>query len=150
MQVFETAAAVAYAALLADSFHRETGQTLPDTARGLWLHPQPLVSHGTEPDPVFRYANAAALALWQMDWAKFTQTPSRLSAEPDPAIQSDRAALLAAALAQGHVQDYQGVRISATGQRFRISQTILWTVMDTQGNIHGQAALIGKTTPLNP
>ena len=150
MQPFETAEAVAYAALLSGSFHRETGQTLPDDPRGLWLHPQPLVSHGTGADPIFRYANAAALTLWQMDWQQFTQTPSRLSAEIDPVIQSDRAAFLAAAMAQGHIADYQGIRISATGQRFRISQTLLWTVKDALGKTHGQAALIGETTLLNP
>ena len=148
MQPFETVGSVAYAALLADSFHRETGQNLPQTARGLWLHPQPLVSHGTQSDPIFRYANAAALALWDMDWHRFTQLPSRLSAAADPAVQSDRSALLAAALAQGHIVDYQGIRISAKGQRFRISQTTLWTVRDAKGQTHGQAALIGKVTPL--
>ena len=140
--------AAAYAALLADSFHRQTGQTLPADAAALWLHPQPLVSHGTEADPIFRYANAAALALWQMDWHSFTSLPSRHSAEADPDIQSDRSALLTAALTQGHVADYQGIRISAKGQRFRIRNTILWTVTDAMGQKHGQAALIGCITPL--
>lgn len=107
-----------------------------------------MVSHGTEADPIFRYANKAALALWQMDWHSFTQLPSRRSAEADPDIQSDRSALLAAALAKGHVADYQGIRISAKGQRFRISNTILWTVTDAMGQKHGQAALIGSVTPL--
>ena len=140
--------AAAYAALLAYSFHRQTGLTLPADASALWLHPQPLVSHGSEADPIFRYANAAALALWQMDWHSFTQLPSRRSAEADPEIQSDRSALLSAALAKGHVADYQGIRISAKGQRFRISNTILWTVTDAAGQKHGQAALIGSVTLL--
>lgn len=140
--------AAAYAALLADSFQRQTGQSLPADAAALWLHPQPLVSHGTEADPIFRYANAAALALWQMDWHSFTSLRSRHSAEADPEIQSDRSALLTAALAQGHVADYQGIRISAKGQRFRISNTVLWTVTDASGHKHGQAALIGSVTLL--
>lgn len=42
-----------------------------------------IVSHGTETDPVFWFANRAAQGLWEMDWARFTRTPSRLSAEPD-------------------------------------------------------------------
>lgn len=141
--------AVAYAALLAESFHRQTGQTLPDDPEGLWHHPQPLVSHGSQADPIFRYANQAALALWEMDWSSFTQLPSRLSAETDPEIQSDRTALLQAALAKGHVANYQGIRISAKGNRFAISNTILWTVTDAHGQPHGQAALIGHITPLS-
>jgi hypothetical protein len=145
-----TPEAVAYAALLADSFHRQTGQALPNDPEKLWHHPQPLVSHGTEPDPIFRYANQAALTLWQMDWLAFTKLPSRLSAEPNPNIQSDRTALLQAALAQGHVANYQGIRISAQGNRFAISDTLLWTVTDRLGQTYGQAALIGNITPLDP
>lgn len=142
--------AVAYAALLASSFHRQTGQILPDEASALWHFPQPLVSHGTQADPVFQYANHAALILWELDWHRFTRLPSRLSAEPDPDIQSDRTALLQAALAQGYIDNYQGIRISASGKRFRISKTILWTVTGPCGEIHGQAALIGQIIPLAP
>jgi hypothetical protein len=145
--------AVAYAALLASSFERLTGRALlsgpvDDVAASLFLHPQPLVSHGTEADPVFRYGNAAALSLWQMGWPDFTRLPSRHSAQPDADIQSDRAALLARALQTGWVADYSGIRISAKGQRFRVSDTILWTVTDATGTRHGQAALIGAVTLL--
>jgi MEKHLA domain len=143
-----TPEAVAYAALLADSFHRQTGQFLPNDPEQLWHHPQPLVSHGTETDPIFRYANQAALDLWQMDWQAFTKLPSRHSAEADPNIQTDRASLLQAAFANGYVANYQGIRISAKGNRFAISETLLWTVTDSTGKTHGQAALIGKIKPL--
>jgi hypothetical protein len=107
-----------------------------------------VVSHGTEADPIFRYGNAAALALWQMSWADFTRLPSRHSAEADGEIQSDRAALLARALQTGFVADYQGIRVSAQGQRFLIRDTILWTVTDRSGHTLGQAALIGRVEPL--
>jgi hypothetical protein len=147
--------AVAYAALLVTSFERLTGRALLegdlppfDLAERLFHHPQPLVSHGTEADPVFCYGNDAALSLWQMGWHDFTRLPSRQSAQPDPDIQSDRAALLARALQTGWVADYSGIRISAKGQRFRISDTILWTVTDAQGARHGQAALIGSAVML--
>jgi hypothetical protein len=46
------------------------------------------------------------------------------------------------------VDGYEGIRISATGRRFRIADTLLWTVTDAQGTRHGQAALIGRVTPL--
>ncbi len=134
-----------YEALLAQSFQRLTGQTLTD----IWSLPQPLVSHGVQADPIFRYANAAALALWQMDWDAFTKLPSRLSAQDDPAIQTDRNRYLAEAAARGWVANYQGIRISAKGRRFRIAETILWTVTDAQGQTHGQAALIGQVVRLD-
>ena len=149
MKPYLTPETVAYAALLASSFHRQTGQILPDDPEQLWLHPDPLVSHGAEADPVFCYANRAALVLWEMDWHSFTQLPSRFSAEPDPDIQSDRATLLQTALAKGHVANYQGIRISAKGNRFAITHTLLWSVIDRQGQTRGQAALIGKSTPLD-
>ncbi|MBU9699816.1 MEKHLA domain-containing protein [Rhodobacteraceae bacterium HSP-20] len=148
-------AAIAYARLLVESLHRLTGHAmadpaLPDAAlaAALWDMARPLVSHGTEPDPVFRHANRAALSLWEMDWYAFTRLPSRHSAEADTGIQTDRSALLARALQQGWVDGYEGIRISATGRRFRISQTVLWTVTDATGTRHGQAALIGRVTPL--
>jgi hypothetical protein len=136
---------LAYARLLAESFARLTGRPLGDP----WGLSQPLVSHGTEDDPIFRYANPAALTLWEMDWESFTKLPSRLSAQDDPAIQTDRSAYLAQAAVKGFVSDYQGIRISATGRRFRIADTILWTVTDTTGIRHGQAALIGRVERLD-
>jgi hypothetical protein len=135
----------AYARVLEESFERLTGAALGDP----WTLAKPLVSHGTEPDPIFRYANPAALALWEMDWDSFTKLPSRHSAQDDPAIQTDRSTYLAQAAAKGWVSDYQGIRISATGRRFAISQTILWTVTDLSGRRHGQAALIGQVERLD-
>lgn len=145
-----TAAAAEYARLLAESFQRVVGRALcgGDPALGLWDLPHPLVSHGTEADPIFRYANRAALDLWQMGWDDFTRLPSRLSAQDDPAIQTDRSRYLSEAAARGWVADYTGIRVSAKGQRFRIADTILWTVRDGAGLVHGQAALIGRVERL--
>jgi hypothetical protein len=126
-----------YARLLAASHLALTGQAI-----SAWEDPCPIVSHGIEPDPIFRWANPSALALWETDWETFTQMPSRLSAEDDPTIQTDRSRYLAEAKARGFVQDYQGIRISAKGQRFRIRATI-WTVSD-QGRPLGQAARIWR------
>ena len=128
----------AYGNLLAASFARLTGRDLGNA----WTRPDPIVSHGTEADPIFRWANPAALALWEMDWQTFTHLPSRQSAADMPDVQADRALLLAKAREQGWVTGYRGIRVSATGRRFAIEDTVLWTVRDTTGVIHGQAALI--------
>ena len=107
----------AYARLLAESFARVVGRDLipgqdgkddATLAQALRDLARPLVSHGTEADPIFRYANTAALSLWEMDWDRFTRLPSRLSAEAEPDIQGDRARLLAAALAQAFTRFAKG------------------------------------------
>lgn len=141
----------AYNALMAYSFHHFTGEEIVPDARQLgatdlanimFNAPVAIVSHGTEADPIFRYANAAALDLWQMDWEAFTCLPSRHSAEPESEIQGDRNRLLKAALENGFVNDYSGIRISSQGRRFEIRDTVLWNVIDQDGLRHGQAAFI--------
>ena len=140
-----------YSRLLAESFARMTGKALLDGWRGdeagfaetLFEAPFPLVSHGTQTDPIFCYANCAALALWEMTWDDFIQLPSRRSAETVSDIQQERQRLLAEAMQKGWVDNYSGVRISATGKRFMIRDTVLWNVTDNHGTLHGQAARIG-------
>jgi len=106
--------------------------------------PCPIVSHGIEADPIFRYANRAALELWEMDWHSFTRLPSRLSAETGCAIQADRNNHLEEALKHGFVEGLAGVRISSSGRRFEIRDTVLWNVVDGAAIRHGQAAIIGR------
>lgn len=135
----------AYARLLAESFTRLTGTPLGDP----WARPDPIVSHGVQADPIFRWANPAALALWEMDWETFTRLPSRQSAADTADVQADRSRLLAEAREKGWVSGYRGIRVSATGRRFAINDTVLWTVRDADGVIHGQAALIRRVDPLD-
>jgi len=135
----------AYARLLAESFARLTGEALGDP----WTRPDPIVSHGTEADPIFRWANPAALALWEMDWNAFTRLPSRQSAADTPEVQADRSQLLEEARRKGWVTGYRGIRVSASGRRFAIDDTVLWTVRDGKGVIYGQAALIRRVDRLD-
>ncbi len=97
-----------------------------------------VVSHGIEADPVLNYGNQTALDLWVMDWQSFTQTPSRLTAEP--VNRAQRAAMLEQAQVKGYIDDYSGVRIASNGQRFDIKQAIIWNLSDLQGQKLGQAA----------
>jgi len=106
-----------------------------------------VVSHGTEADPILNYANAAALALWEMTPAQFMQTPSRLTAEP--MHRDERARLLERTRRDGYADDYSGVRISATGKRFRIERAIVWNLTDAVGSHRGQAAMFSDWTPVS-
>ena len=66
--------------------------------------------------------------------------PARQSAE---AVNWERRQKLLEQVAQhGFVDDYQGVRISAAGKRFRIEQTTIWNVVDEKNVYRGQAAVI--------
>ena len=140
---------IAHSACLARSFRRFTGRELlpglfnpAALARNLFHAPFVLVSHGTEPDPILNYGNAAALALWEMPWDELTGTPSRLTAEAP--VRDERARLLAAVTAHGFIDDYSGVRISRTGRRFRIARATVWNLVTEQGTPCGQAAVFSE------
>ncbi len=97
-----------------------------------------LLSHGTEDDPVLNYGNQSALGLWETTWSELICMPSRLTAEPTE--RQSRAQLLNQAAQQHYIQNYQGIRISTTGRRFRISNAEIWDIWDEQGQKCGQAA----------
>lgn len=129
--------------LIAGSFQRLLRRPLvqaepADLTNALWEAPRVIVAHRTGSDPVFCYGNRRALELFEMDWAAFTQLPSRLSAEP--LAREERARLLDRVACEGYIDDYAGVRISRTGRRFRIEQAIVWNLLDNQGQPCGQAA----------
>lgn len=137
--------------LLVCSFERLTGRQLidssaPDRWRACWAAPRVIVAHGTEPDPVFFYGNQLALNLFELDFAAFTRLPSRYSAEP--MLRNERDALLARVREHGFIDDYAGVRISASGRRFRIEQAVVWNLLDEKGERHGQAATFEHWVPI--
>ncbi|MCD2450726.1 MEKHLA domain-containing protein [Methylicorpusculum oleiharenae] len=108
----------------------------------LYFAPFAVVSHDTKADPVFNYANAKALELFEMSWEEFISTPSRLSAEP--VNQDERNRLLALVSTQGYINDYQGVRISKHGRRFMIKNAVVWNLLDEDGIYRGQAAFFDE------
>ena len=137
--------------LLVSSFHRLTGNPLiepgyADVWQACWTAPRVIVAHGTQADPLFFYGNQLALRLFELDFAAFTQLPSRYSAEA--LLREERAALLDRVREHGFIDDYAGVRISATGRRFRIEQAVVWNLLDEAGALHGQAATFAHWLPL--
>lgn len=133
-------------ACIAESYRRLTGRALVsaegDVACALWSAPMAIVAHGTEDDPIFFFGNETALRLFEMSFEAFTRLPSRLSAEP--LLREERARLLERVTCDGIIEDYAGVRISATGRRFRISNACVWTLTDASGAIVGQAAAFAE------
>jgi len=136
---------VEHSQILLDSYFRWTGCNLIprtgsplDQAIALYFAPIVVVSHGTSPDPILNYGNRTALTLWEMPVESFLQTPSRLTAEP--MHRDERAQLLERTTRNGYVDDYQGIRISSSGRRFRIDQATVWNLVDSDGQRVGQAA----------
>jgi MEKHLA domain len=136
---------IAHSSALLDSFRNHTGRELLPRGGGssaeaarLFEAPFVVVAHGAEADPILNYGNRLALALWEMDAARFVATPSRLTAEP--MLREARERLLARTARDGYVSGYQGVRISASGRRFRIRDVTIWNVTNAAGLPAGQAA----------
>jgi hypothetical protein len=134
-------------ALLTTSYAAVVGRDLVADAGGLLYDaPAVVLMHGTQPDPVFCYANRTAQTLWGYGWDEFITLPSRLSAQAE--VQADRERLLAEARARGFIADYAGIRIAKDGRRFRIANVVLWNVV-VAGVRHGQAAVFSSWTWLD-
>jgi MEKHLA domain len=131
--------------ILLDSYRRLGGSELIDRQQSLstqsqllYTAPFVVVSHDTQTNPVLNYGNRVALELWEMDWATFTATPSRQTAEPEN--QATRQQLLTQAQTQGIIHNYSGIRISSTGRRFQIVNATIWNLTNPAGQPCGQAA----------
>ncbi|MCP5364721.1 MAG: MEKHLA domain-containing protein [Hyphomicrobiales bacterium] len=140
-----------HARLLDMSLRRLTGRGLvPDGVAaadvGRWLFEAPfaVLSHNTDPDPVFTYGNLTALSLFELTWKELVRMPSRLSAEP--LERAERARMFKIVAVNGFVDNYAGVRISRTGRRFRITGGTVWTMRDDDGHNHGQGATFSTWT----
>ena len=118
-----------------------------DLGYQLFHAPFALVSHNTESDPIFNYANLKALELFELSWEAFTKLPSRLSAES--VNQTERARLLAEVTQKGFIGHYEGIRISSTLKRFMIKNAVVWNLTTPDGLYQGQAACFAEWTFLN-
>ena len=138
--------------LMLDSYRQFVGKELiprnspADDSETLFHAPFVVVAHGTEDDPLLNYGNQAALDLWQMPLEELIGTPSRKTAEP--VHRDERAELLRRTREDGFIDDYSGIRIASTGQRFRIHQATVWNVVDAEGSHVGQAAAFANWTML--
>lgn len=135
--------------LLARSYKKWTGRDLlpgdfspEELAAGIFNASFVVVSHGTQADPVLNYGNRAALELWEMSWAQFTRTPSRLTAEA--AKREARAKVMEVVTRQGFFDGYSGIRVSKTGRRFEILGATIWNLISDTGQLQGQAATFSQ------
>jgi len=127
-------------AIVLSSYRRLTGRILAPDADSLWNSPLAILAHDRAGPPAFFYANKTALDLFRMRARDMIGMPSTHSAEPDH--REERAAMLQRLDRDDLVSGYQGIRIAADGTRFRISDAMIWNLIDENGQHHGQAAAI--------
>ncbi|NEO26615.1 MAG: MEKHLA domain-containing protein [Kamptonema sp. SIO4C4] len=134
---------------LLSSFEHWLGYSLIDrsgspqeVAHLLFEAPFVIVSHDTQPDPIFNYGNQKALQLWEVTWDELLQMPSRQTAEE--MAQEERDFLLKETQEKGFVQNYTGIRVSSTGRRFKIQNVIIWNVLNENHDYLGQAAIYSR------
>jgi hypothetical protein len=136
-----------FAEMMVESYQRIVGRPLNDESVGerataqFLYHDAPfcLLAHNRDEDPRFIYANVTAQKRFGYSWDEFTRLPSRLSAEEPN--RNERQRLLEAVKRQGFIDDYCGVRIAKSGQRFWIDNVVVWELVDAAGIRHGQAAM---------
>lgn len=136
---------VEHITLMQESLQRLTGKQFTDfglnknnLAESVYHAPFVIVSHNTDPDPIFNYANLTAQKLFEMNWAEFTLLPSRLSAEVPN--QEERAKLLKVVTTQGFIDNYAGIRISKNQRRFQIQDVLVWNLFNAENQYCGQVA----------
>lgn len=150
--IWQQPAWVEWTQLLLNSYQHWVGKDLVPRlnpladSHTLFTAPFVTVSHGTESNPLLNYGNQTALDLWEMPLANFLGTPSRETAEP--VHRDERSELLRRTTEHGFIDDYSGIRISATGQRFRIHQATVWNILNSDEKVVGQAAAFSQWTPL--
>ena len=113
-------------------------------SHALYHSPFCVLSHNTEVDPLFNYANKTAQVLFEMSWDELTSLPSRMSAEPIG--QQERNTLLSRVREHGFIDDFTGIRVSATGKKILITDAIVWDIRDEHDICHGQAAVLYSWT----
>jgi PAS domain S-box-containing protein len=141
--------------LLTESYARLLGKPLVPVhlnaaEAAAWLYaeaPFGILAHDTAPDPVFLYGNRAAQERFGYDWDELTRLPSRLSAEAPN--REERQRFLERVQALGYEAGYKGVRITKAGKRFMIEEATLWQLVDADGQVHGQAVIIPRTSEID-
>jgi len=154
IEIWQQPEIINWTQILLNSYQQLLGQNLieptlsqEEQAKTLFFAPFVVLSHGTQSDPIYNYGNQIALELWERNWDELIKMPSRLSAEK--VLREERQTLLDQANSQGFITNYQGIRISKTGKRYKINDVILWNLTDQNNQYCGQAATFSQWNLLN-
>ncbi|CAL8464536.1 g4071 [Coccomyxa elongata] len=136
--------------ILVENHRRKVGSAIledieiSEMAKALWEAPFAVLSHDKfeNEDPVFTYANKAALDLFEATWDELVGMPSRKSAADEAEAQTDRNQILEAAAESGVIRNYTAWRQSLKGKRFQIKDATLFNLETPTEKKVGQATTI--------
>ena len=136
--------------ICSDSLENLTGTSLVDRMDGVERLDEvtaneryAVLSHGTQDDPIYNYANRATLLAFQYPEEGFYQLASRNSA-PAGATRDDRDALVEEFKAKGYGVFPTAIRQTKTGELFEITDISLSNVYNEQGGRVGQMAVFDR------
>ncbi len=109
-----------------------------DKGKALFNMRNPLIAHNHTKIPCLIYANAAALSLWNYEWNQMIGMPSHLTAPKNKRKQ--RQEILEKSLKLDKIIGYEGIRVDSNGKLFSIKNTKIWTILDKDNCVYGQAA----------
>jgi len=101
-----------------------------------------ILSHGTQSDPIFNYANVASLILFDEKIEELCSTPSRYSTVPE--LMDDRSMLISDIENIGYGYIDNAVRITAKGKLFIIKKILVWNIYDDNEIRIGLAAMYDR------
>lgn len=101
-----------------------------------------VLSHGTQPDPIYHYFNQAALEAFGYPESEIYQIPSRMSAPEHLRLERDQ--IIQSVLEEDVRLIPVGIRQRKTGEIFQINDIVLWNVYDDLGQRVGQTALYDR------
>jgi hypothetical protein len=103
-----------------------------------------IMSHGVQADPVFNYANLAALELFKYSINDLCKLPSRYSTLPHLEQDRDNTLKEIAKSDYGYIHD--GMRQTSEGRVILTSEILYWVVYDDDGTRIGHAAVYDAST----
>lgn len=117
----------------------DTDDIIGDITTAMYTSPTTiLLSHDTQPSPVFNYANLAAQKLFKLALSDMLRMESKDSAQP--VAQSERAELLKRVTTNNCITDYSGIRVDSTGALFKISKATVFN-LSSSSKVVGQACV---------
>ena len=148
-EIWQKPEIIDWSQIILDSYQKLLGKELiertgdkSNQAKTLFYAPFVVYSHNTDPDPLYNYGNEQGLKLWEMDWQELITTPSRTTTQP--LEREERAKFLEQTISKGYITDYQGIRISKKGTKYKIDNVTVWNLTDNQGKYCGQAATFSQ------
>ncbi len=153
-KIWELPEIVGWTQIILNSYHRFFNQQLIDRtgdkciqSKNLFYAPMVVYSHDNQLDPIYNYSSEKGLIIWDMTWEQFSKTPSRTTTEP--LLREERQQILRETATKGYITNYEGVRISRSGKKYKIFDITLWNLTDNLGQYCGQAATFSQWQPVN-